>query len=228
MQLDLSARESSLIWITLQRLLLTFLLTHRHLLGHGSSRAFEFRPYSRTFLVSSSSIWMINLRAKFSFAYNLPEGKHVQLGNWAELPAYRCLTTSTCPSQGSWGQDSSGKGKRDPGRALPAVSRRAAASVPGWVFVAQNVLWKGTGNWNQVLPQVGNYWFIIWNNQIISWIPTYSAVFVDCLGHRWICHWLEVTEPRTSTVIITVPCKCGWVKTPSTPSTHLTNAARVV
>lgn len=47
-----------LIWITLQRLLLTFPPTYRHLLGHKSSRGFEFHLYSWTFLVSSSS-WLI-------------------------------------------------------------------------------------------------------------------------------------------------------------------------
>lgn len=58
MQPDLSARESSLICMALQRLLLTFPPTHRHLLGHGSSRGFEFSSYSWMFLVRSFE-WLI-------------------------------------------------------------------------------------------------------------------------------------------------------------------------
>lgn len=122
MQPDLSARKSSLIWITLQRLLLTLPPTHGHLLGHGSSRGIEFSSYSWVFLVSSTPFRMNSLRTKFSFAHYLPwEDKfRFVFGIWLLIPldtktfvirrmettlcsSYQCLTVSTGLSWGKWG-----------------------------------------------------------------------------------------------------------------------------
>lgn len=206
MQLDLSARESSLIWITLQRLLLTFLPTHRHLLGCGSSRAFEFRSYSWTFLVRASSIWMINLRTKFSFAYNLPKGKQVQLGKLHHrAPSLPVSDNIHLPNPGQLWAGLLREGEEGSWVSSPLSNQESSSICPRLSFCTTST----STSWEPL---------VCYLKQSISWIPIYSALILNCLGYRWIYHCLEVTEPRTSILIITLPCKCGRAKTPSTHS----------
>lgn len=103
--------------------------------------------------LSCEFILMINLRAKFSFVYNLPVRRQVQFCTWILIPSDpgkfvirnikhgscvvqlstdQCLTVATCPRWGSCGWDSLIKKERSWGNSL--LSNRPSTSIPGWIL----------------------------------------------------------------------------------------------